>query len=164
MTAVKQLAGRHEQQVDVALPTAVPSPDKEFIVRIKKIAATTMMAGALGFAAFGAGSGFAQADPKWPGPNPPGPGHGDIWLPGDPPGHNPFGPPGQVKKDLFFNVPPGHWGDPAYVGLPPVWLPPIELLPNGIPGLTEPLPLVFNPAAPGWGVWLNNGVFVPYPL
>ena len=141
-------------------------------MEIKKLAATTAMAGALGFAAFGLGNGLAQADPKFPGPpNPPGPGNGEVWLPGDPPGHNPFGPPGQVKKqptingvpNPFFNVPPGHWDDPAFVGLPGVWLPPIELLPDGVPGLTEPLPLVFNPHVPAWGVWVN-GVFVPYPL
>lgn len=137
--------------------------DKEFHVEIKKLAATAVMAGALGFTAFGMGSGMAQADPKWPVPNPPG--NDDVWLPGDPPGHNPFGPPGQVKKDLFLNVPPGHWDDPAYIGLPANWIPPIDLLPEGIPGVTDPLPLVFNPDAGAWGVWLNNNtVFIPYPV
>ncbi len=131
-------------------------------MRIKKVAATTAMAGALGLAAFGA-SGVAQADPKWPGPNPPG--HDDIWMPGDPPGHNPFGPPGQVKNDLFFNVPPGHWNDPAFVGLPVEWIPTIDLLPVGIPVPDAPLPLVFNPAEGTWGVWLNNNtLFIPYPV
>jgi hypothetical protein len=141
-------------------------------VEFKKLAATTAMAGALGFAAFSVASGAAHADPKWPAPNPPGPGHGDIWVPGDPPGHNPFGPPGQVKQqplvngvpNPLYNVPPGHWNDPAYVGLPINWIPPIELLPAGIPGVTGPLPLVFNPAVPAWGVWVNDNVFVPYPV
>jgi hypothetical protein len=122
------------------------------------------MAGALAFAAFGA-SGVAQADPKWPGPNPPG--HDDIWMPGDPPGHNPFGPPGQVKNDLFFNVPPGHWNDPAFVGLPVDWIPTIDVLPVGVPVPATPLPLVFNPAESTWGVWLeynNTTLFIPYPV
>lgn len=136
-------------------------------MEIKKLAATTAMAGALGLSAFGLASGVAQADPKVPNipgpPNPPGPGI-SHWSPGDPPGHNPFGPPGQVKKDLFYNVPPGHWNDPAFVGLPPNWIPDIKLLPEGIPAVTEPLPLVFNPDRGTWGVWLNNNtVFIPYP-
>lgn len=128
---------------------------------MKKIMAGTAMAGALGLAALGLGAGIAQADPKGPGP-----GHDDIWLPGDPPGHNPFGPPGQVKKDPFlgpvpnpfYGVPPGHWDDPAYFGLPTVWLPP------DIPGVTEPLPLVFNPDTTAWGVWIPGGVFIPFPV
>jgi hypothetical protein len=130
---------------------------------MKKIAAGTALAGALGLAALGIGSGFAQADPKVP--NPPIPGD-DFWKPG-PPGHNPFGPPGQVKKDRyldngapnpFYGVPPGHWDDPAYFGLPTVWLP------EGIPGVTAPLPLVFNPDATAWGVWIPDGVFIPFPV
>ncbi|MGH3644530.1 MAG: hypothetical protein ACRDUX_36565 [Mycobacterium sp.] len=80
-----------------------------------KIAATALMGGALGVAAFGLGAGTAQADDH---------GHGGCWpFPCDvvngPPGHNPFGPPGQVKKDPClgpfpnpnYGVPPGHWDD-----------------------------------------------------
>ncbi|SEH62006.1 hypothetical protein SAMN04489835_2102 [Mycolicibacterium rutilum] len=131
-------------------------------MKITKLAATTAMAGALGLSVFGLGSGLAQADPKFPGPNPPG--HDDIWVPGDPPGHNPFGPPGQVKKWDPLNTPPGHWGDPgehwndpAYFGLPVVWLPP------GIPGVTAPLNVVWNPGPAAWGVWVNPNWFVPLP-
>ncbi|KUI32989.1 hypothetical protein AU196_11780 [Mycobacterium sp. IS-1742] len=133
-------------------------------MKIKTLAATSAMAGALGFAAMGLGTGVAQAEPNGPKPNPPVPGD-DVWLPGDPPGHNPFGPPGQVMKDPavgvapnpLYGVPPGHWDDPAYFGIPTVWLPP------GIPGVTEPLRVVFNPAVTAWGVWVNDGLFVPLP-
>ena len=58
----------------------------------------------------------------------------------------------------FFNVPPGHWGDVNYVNPAAIlWLPP------GIPGLTAPLNLVWNAAANGWGVFVND-TFVPYPI
>lgn len=128
-------------------------------MKIKTLAATSAMAGALGFAAMGIGSGFAHADPK---PNPPVPGH-DVWRPGDPPGHNPFGPPGQVKKDPalgilpnpLYGVPPGHWDDPGYFGIPTTWLPPNYWGP--------PLRVVFNPNVTAWGVWINDGLFVPLP-
>ena len=131
-------------------------------MRIEKLAATAAMAGALGLTAFGLGSGTAQADPKWPGPNPPG--HDDIWLPGDPPGHNPWGPPGQVKKwdtigglpNPFEGVPPGHWDDPAYFGLPVTWDP------DG-PGVIGPLPVNWYPDSAAWGVKLDTGVFVALP-
>ena len=124
-------------------------------MEIKKFAATTAMAGALGLSAFALGSGLAQADPgpKFPHPHPPGPGI-SHWVPGDPPGHNPFGPPGQVKKDLFQNVPPGHWDVPA------VWLPPLELRPE-FPNL-EPLKVEWNAEMNAFGVFLENGVFLAY--
>lgn len=140
-------------------------------MEIKRVAATTAMAGALGFAAFGVGSGFAHADPKWPNipgpPNPPIPGIAN-WGPGDPPGHNPFGPPGQVKKDPtigvlpnpLYGVPPGHWDNPARVGVPDVWLPPLELRPD-FPDL-EPLKVEWNAEANAFGVRLSNGVFIAY--
>ncbi|MCV7282542.1 hypothetical protein H7J88_23180 [Mycolicibacterium flavescens] len=130
-------------------------------MKIRTFAAGTAIAGALGLSAIGLGTGLATADPK-PGPNPPG--HDDIWLPGDPPGHNPFGPPGQVKKWDPLQTPPGHWGDPgehwndpAYFGLPVVWLPP------NIPGVTAPLNVVWNPGSAAWGVWVNPTWFVPLP-
>jgi hypothetical protein len=84
------------------------------------------------------------------------------WGPGDAPGHNPFGAPGQVSQDPtldngapnpFFGVPPGQWGDPAQTGLPATWTPP-----NG----TEALPLVWNPAQGTFGVWVNDNEFVPF--
>ncbi|KUI21842.1 hypothetical protein AU193_05665 [Mycobacterium sp. GA-1285] len=133
-------------------------------MEIKKLAASTAMAGALGFAAFGLGSGFAQADPgpKWPHiPGPPNPSH---WAPGDPPGHNPFGPPGQVKKDptsQFYGVPPGHWDDRARLGIPDVWLPPVELRPD-FPDLTTPLKVEWNAEANAFGVFLADGEFVAF--
>lgn len=132
----------------------------------KNIVAGTIVAGALGLGALGVGSGLAQAKPKWE-PIPP------IPVPGDfvgPPGHNPWGPPGQVKKqefldiegvpvpNPFYGVPPGHWDDPVMFGLPAVWLPP------DIPGVTEPLGVVFNPDFGGWGVWANPEWFIPLPL
>ena len=138
---------------------------------MKRAAAGTAMAGtvSLGILGFGSGTGFAKPDNPGPGPgNGNGNGNGNsAWVPGDPPGQNPFGPPGQVMKaptvDLpgvgevtnpFLNVPPGHWGDPVYTGLPATWLP------DGY-DLIEALPLVLNPETLVWGVWLD-GVFVPY--
>jgi len=73
-----------------------------------------MLTGALGMGALSFGVGTAQADDDR---------HGCWPLPCDvfqgPPGQNPFGPPGQVKKDPFlgpfpnpvYGVPPGHWDD-----------------------------------------------------
>ena len=58
------------------------------MTRFTKFAAGAVTAAALGSAIVGIGAGVAQAKP--------GHGHDDIWLPGDPPGHNPFGPPGLV--------------------------------------------------------------------
>jgi hypothetical protein len=66
-------------------------------MKIKKLAATATMAGALGFTAFGLAAGSAQADPGWRCPLPPGvqgPGPGCV------------APPGQLNQ--FFG-PPGHW-------------------------------------------------------
>jgi hypothetical protein len=131
----------------------------EFTMNVKKIAAGAAMAGALGFSAVGFG-GVAQAKPHDPGPCVP---WVDCWVPGvDPPGHNPFGPPGQVMQGNpwvpgLTGVPPGHWGDPTLVGLPPTWLPRnwIEL---GIPG---PLDVVWNPDLAAWGVWWAEQ-FIPY--
>jgi hypothetical protein len=76
----------------------------------KNIAATALMAGALGAFAFGVSAATAQADDHGY--------HGCGPLPCDvfqgPPGQNPIGPPGQVKKDQFlpvYGVPPGHWDE-----------------------------------------------------
>jgi hypothetical protein len=69
-------------------------------MKLRKIAATAAVTGALGFGAVGLGAGQAQAhpDPWWWDPVPP-PGHiGQIV--GVPPGHI-----GHV-----VGVPPGHWG------------------------------------------------------
>ncbi|KUI46486.1 hypothetical protein AU198_02475 [Mycobacterium sp. GA-1199] len=136
-------------------------------MEIKKLAATTAMAGALGLSAFALGSGLAQADPPRPDPGPhPGISH---WGPGDPPGHNPFGPPGQVKKapeivdgvpNPLYGVPPGHWDNPARLGIPDVWLPPVELRPD-FPDL-QPLKVEWNAEANAFGVTLENGVFIAY--
>ena len=82
---------------------------------LKKFAVAAMMGGALSFGAFGVGTGLAQADDGW---------HDGCWplkcnVFQGPPGQNPFGPPGQVKKDPFlgpfwnpvYGVPPGHWDE-----------------------------------------------------
>jgi hypothetical protein len=68
-------------------------------MNLKKIAGTTMVAGALGAAALGLGAGTAQAD-GWPFPPPPP--VPDLVGPG--PGVLP--PPGHLNK--IFG-PPGHW-------------------------------------------------------
>lgn len=128
----------------------------------RKLTATTAMAGAFACAAVGIGSAVATADPGRPGP----PGPVDIWVPGDPPGHNPVGPPGQVKQaplvngvpNPLYGVPPGHWDDPVAFGYPATYLPP------NYPEIWQPLPVVWNPDNSTWGVWVNAGVFVPVPL
>ena len=87
-------------------------------MKLQKLAAAAAMTGALTITVLGLGSATAQADDH---------GHGGCWpLACDafdgPPGHNPFGPPGQVKKDLFlgpfpnpvYGVPPGHWDDRGF--------------------------------------------------
>lgn len=181
---------------------------------VKRAAAGTAMAGALGIGILGVGGGIAAAKPgnPHPSPNSPGvsapanPGNGDengngagggwmaggnvnsAWLPGMPPGQNPFGPPGQVMKmptlalgsaltlpngtvipagatvaNPFLNTPPGQWGtvdlNTALNGMNPAIL--SWLPPNS--GLTVPLPLQWDAAAGAWGVTVN-GVFTPYPI
>jgi hypothetical protein len=83
-----------------------------------------------------------------------------TWSPGDPPGHNPFGPPGQIKNsptvgDDFTNpfegVPPGHWDDQTLTGLPATFTP---------PGTTTALPVVWNPDANAFGVFTDDGQFI----
>ena len=122
-------------------------------MKIRTFAAGITMAAAVGLGAV-ASAGIVSADP----------GKDDIWLPGDPPGQNPFGPPGQVKKapGPFYGVPPGHWGDPVRAGLPPFWLPPVDLLPAGYPVPGGPLPVVWNPGNNGFGVWLGD-IFIAFP-
>lgn len=134
-------------------------------MNLKKFAAGATIAGALGAAALGFGAGSAQAKPHPGPPMPPIPVIPVIpvapadWVPGDPPGHNPFGPPGQVMQGNpvvpgLTGVPPGHWGEPWLYGLPATWLPPI-------PGVTEPLPVLWDPDVGAWGVWWND-VFTPF--
>ena len=71
-------------------------------MKLKKIAATAAMVGAMGFAAVGVGAGQANADnfeiPFFPSP-------GEI-------NNIPFvPPPGQISH-LPFVPPPGHWDNP----------------------------------------------------
>jgi hypothetical protein len=65
-------------------------------MKLKRIAATVWMAGALGMTALGA-AGAAQADPR-----------DDWWLP-NPPGPGVLPPPGHIGH--ITGVPPGHWDD-----------------------------------------------------
>jgi len=121
-------------------------------MNLKKIAAGAAIGAVLGFGALG-GAGFAAAKPHGPDPCVP---WIDCWVPGDPPGHNPFGPPGQVMQGNagapgLTGVPPGHWGE--------TWLPP-NWTDLGIPG---PLPVVWNPDLLAWGVWWADQ-FIPSPL
>jgi hypothetical protein len=124
-------------------------------MRLKKIVAGAALAGALSANAFGLGAASAQAKPHPGPPIPPIPViPGNVgWLPGDPPGHNPFGPPGQVMQGNpvvpgLTGVPPGHWGE--------TWLP-WNWVDLGIPG---PLPVVWNPDLLDWGVWWADQ-FIP---
>ena len=75
-------------------------------MKLKKIAGSVAIAGALGAGSFGLAAGTAQADPGWGphGPNIP-------WVPDIHfhPGDGPGLPPGQVKKWCPGNNPPGHW-------------------------------------------------------
>lgn len=73
-------------------------------MNLKKIAGTAALTGALGAAALGVGSGWAQADPDWIDPDIPVPGI-DIWDPVFDWGP----PPGQIKKWCPWHSPPGHW-------------------------------------------------------
>lgn len=149
----------------------------------KRTVAGTAMAGAVGLGMLGFGTGFGHADPKpvppipplpgIPGPVVPGvPGIPNVgaWVPGMPPGQNPWGPPGQVMKletlningvevpNPFRGVPPGHWGDLNYINPEN-----IEWLPPGY-DLTDPLRLVWNPDTMQWGVFLDDQTFVPFPV
>jgi len=114
-------------------------------MNLNKVAACAAMSVALGFGAF-AGAGLAQAKPHdpcvWPG--------GNCWAPGDPPGHNPWGPPGQVMQGNppvlgLTGVAPGHWGER--------WSPW-----DGVPEL----PVVWNDGLVAWGVWWADQ-FIPFP-
>lgn len=137
--------------------------------RFRSIVLSGVVAGTVGL---GAGIGqAAPGDPGPPAPPVPGPAVPGPWMPGMPPGHNPYGPPGQVMKmpvldvpgvgevaNPYFNVPPGHWGDVGYVNPQNItWQPP------GFPDVTTPLNLVWNAAANAWGIFVDN-VFVPYPV
>ena len=64
-------------------------------MNLNKVAACAAMSVALGFGAVG-GAGLAQAKPHDPFPCA-GLG-GNCWAPGDPPGHNPWGPPGRWRR------------------------------------------------------------------
>ncbi|WP_313675410.1 hypothetical protein [Mycolicibacterium sp.] len=155
-------------------------------VKVTRTAASALLAGALGLGALGLGSGIGQAEPNIPGPPVPpvpgipmpgipddlmqwdGPNVNLNWVPGMPPGQNPFGPPGQVMKlptlrlpdgtvlnpNPFLNLPPGQWGmvNPLNV----TWIPP-----GG--DMVTPLNLFWNADESAWGVTVN-GAFVPYPI
>ncbi|BBY10138.1 hypothetical protein MMARJ_08780 [Mycobacterium marseillense] len=146
--------------------------DKEFIMRLNRIAASAAIAGALTSGALGVGAGLAQADPN--GPNVPGPVPGpNVPGPGPVPGQNVPGPmPGQgvpicnagpgvnctapgtpLPPGQNGFPPPGHYNDPIGYGLPARWMPP------GQPG---DYPVVFNPGVNQWGVFLPDGQFVAY--
>ena len=89
-----------------------------------------------------------------------------VWLPGMPPGQNPFGPPGQVMKmatlplpgggiiaNPFYGVPPGQWGTVPFN--------PVDLevtLPTG-----DLVDLVFDTTENAWGYFVN-GEFFRFPV
>jgi hypothetical protein len=92
--------------------------------KFKKIAVTSIAAGAMGATALGLGAGLAQAehDDYWvPVPGIP---HVDFQAPPGQIGHVTGIPPGQFKKlpGPFNGVPPGHWDDvrlphfPGHIG------------------------------------------------
>jgi hypothetical protein len=134
-------------------------------MKLKNIAGTAVIAGAMSAGALGIGAGIAQADPgpHFPGPNIPGPNipGPDIDTPGPPgpnvnpvcwgPGANCFGPGSPLPPGQHGFPPPGHWNDPVRFGLPPTFRP---------AGVDVDLPVVFNAAVGSWGVFLDSGAFV----
>lgn len=91
-----------------------------------------------------------------------------AWSASLAPGHNPFGPPGQVKRmatlnipgygmlaNPFLNVPPGQWRNinPANIN----WVP------LTAPAGTQPMALTFNATTGQWGVNID-GTFYAYPI
>jgi hypothetical protein len=120
-------------------------------MKLKKIAAGTALAGALGFGALGVGAGLAQADPPWPpGPNVPGPGwdHDNGWR-----GDHDWRANHDWRADRgdWDGVPAdwnNFWGPPPWASVPPP-------APIWAPGLA----VVWNPDVGGWGVW-NSGIFI----
>lgn len=145
--------------------------DKEFTMRLNRIAASAAIAGALTSGVLGLGAGLAQADPNGPnvpgpvpGPNVPGPGSvpgqnvPGPGIPGQPicnggPGVNCNGPGTPLPPGQRGFPPPGHYNDPIGYGLPARWMP---------PGQPVDYPVVFNPAVNQWGVFLPGGQFVAY--
>ncbi len=147
---------------------------------IRKAAAGTALVGALGLGAAALGSGVSLADPgngngnghghgnsanskgsdeaRWPGG-----GNWDDWNPGNPPGHNPFGPPGRIMHEQtinglgnpFYNVPPGHWDtvdlNPLDFGIPATIT---------IPGTDVEANVFFNTGTFQWGYLDLGGGFV----
>jgi len=107
-------------------------------MNLKKRVVTAICAGALASGALGIGAGFANADPKWPGPPwpPPGPGV-NVGGPGHPL------PPGQRGLP-----PPGHRGV-----IVPVWAPPPPPPPYWAPWL----PVEWNSEVNAWGVQWEGG-------
>ena len=110
-------------------------------MKLKKIAGTAAIAGAITTGALGFGAGMAQADPHGPGPWPC---HGG-------PGVNCNGPGTPLPPGHHGFPPPGHYNDPVGYGLPPTFVP---------PGFNDAFPVVFNPGIGAWGVFTPEGVFV----
>ncbi|MGZ4515131.1 MAG: hypothetical protein ACXVX6_01885 [Mycobacterium sp.] len=113
-------------------------------MKLNRIAAGAVMAGAITSAAFGIGAGLAQADPH--GPNPPVPGCVG-------PGANCYGPGTPLPPGHHGFPPPGHYNDPIGYGVPARWMP---------PGEAVDYPVVFNASVNQWGVFLPSGQFVAY--
>jgi hypothetical protein len=113
-------------------------------MHLKKFAAEATLAGAVGFAALGAGTGLAHADPFWPTPPPP-----PIPAPG--PGANVGWPGNPLPPGQHYQPPPGHADDVV-----PVWAPPAPPPPPWAPWTQ----VVWNAEVQGWGVWWNGG-FTP---
>jgi len=110
-------------------------------MNLKKFAAKATLAGAVGFAALGAGMGLAQADPFWPSPPPP-----PIPAPG--PGANVGWPGNPLPPGQDYQPPPGHADFVV-----PIWAPPPPPPPPWAPWAQ----VVWNPDIPGWGFWWNGG-------
>lgn len=143
-------------------------------MKFNKFAAAAAMAAGLGSAAFGIGSGLAQADPapNIPGPNIPGPNIPGPNVPGNPgqgrgegvpglpagcvgPGANCYGPGSPLPPGQNGFPPPGHYNDPGRYGYPTTYR---------LPDSDVTLPVVFNPDLGQWGVQTDTGFQVVTPV
>lgn len=115
-------------------------------MRLRRMAAAAALGGGLGAAGLGLGAGVAQADPA---PNPP-----PVPICPGGPGVNCNGPGSPLPPGQRGAPPPGHWNDPVRYGIPATWTP---------PNSSTAYPVVWNPDASAWGVYLAaNGQFVAY--
>ena len=144
-------------------------------MKLKKVMASAMIVGALGFGAVGLGSGFASASPGAPAPLdpgfnnpwpwPPGPGrddHGRDWYRADDRG-------GDWAKSAWWATNRHDWWDDRNGPPPWGWGPPPPAQWDGPPPWVNPHPInywgynenpVWDDNFHSWGIWLL-GQWIP---